>query len=285
VIWMSGSPQDFIKGSVRLSSLPEIYFKINDVINDPESSFGDVAEIIGNDVSLSSRLLNIVNSSFYNFPSEIDTISHAISIVGTRQLRDLALATMVLTAFEGIPEDFVDMKSFWQHSVACGVSAWVIATNCREDNPERYYLTGMLHDVGRLVILENHPEKAREIWERRRSENKIVYEVEREVLGFDHGAVGAALLTSWNLPPTLIEVVKNHHHPLEGDEYAMEMAILNLADIFAKSMELGSSGDPLIPPLLPEVWEKTGMDVNSLAMLWNQIESQYHETMEIFFPE
>ena len=102
---MSNNPQDFIKGSVRLSSLPEIYFKINDVINDPESSFGDVAEIISNDVSLSVRLLKIVNSSFYKFPSEIDTISHAISIVGTQQLRDLALATMVLTAFEGIPED------------------------------------------------------------------------------------------------------------------------------------------------------------------------------------
>lgn len=282
---MSNNPQDFIKGSVRLSALPEIYFKINDAINDPESSFGDVAEIISNDVSLSVRLLKIVNSSFYNFPSEIDTISHAISIVGTQQLRDLALATMVLTAFEGIPGDFVDMKSFWRHSVACGVSGWVIAIDCREDNPERYYLTGILHDVGRLIILENHPEKAREIMERCRSEKKLVFEVEREILGFDHGPVGAALLTSWKLPPTLTEVVKNHHNPLEGAEFPTETAILNLADIFAKSMELGSSGDPLIPPMLPEVWEKTGLDVNSLALLWNQIENQFNETIKIFFPD
>ncbi len=268
-----------------MSSLPEIYFKINDVINDPESSFGDVAEIICNDVSLSVRLLKIVNSSFYNFPSEIETISHAISIVGTKQLRDLALATMVLTAFKGFPEDFVDMNSFWRHSVACGVSSWVIAINCRENNPERHYLTGMLHDVGRLIILENHPEVAREIMERGQSENRIVFEVEREVLGFDHGAVGAALLTSWKLPPTLSEVIKNHHAPLEGTEYAIETAILNLADVLAKSMELGSSGDPLIPTLQDEVWENIGMDVNSLTFLWQQIENQYSETMEIFFPD
>lgn len=282
---MSNNPQDFIKGSVRLSALPEIYFKINDVINDPESSFGDVAEIISNDVSLSVRLLKIVNSSFYNFPLGIDTISHAVSIVGTQQLRDLALATMVLTAFEGIPEDFVNMKDFWRHSVACGVSAWIIATNCREDNPERYYLTGILHDVGRLIILENHPEKAREIMERCRSENKIAFETEREILGFDHGPVGAALLTSWKLPSTLAEVVKNHHNPLEDSEYPLETSILNLADIFAKSIELGFSGDPLIPPLLPEVWENVETDVNSLALLWNQIENQFNETMEIFFPD
>jgi HD-like signal output (HDOD) protein len=282
---MSNSPQDFIKGSVRLSSLPEIYFKINDVINDPESSFGDVAEIISNDVSLSARLLKIVNSSFYNFPAKVDTISHAISIVGTQQLRDLALATMVLTAFQGIREDFIDMKSFWQHSVACGVSAWVIAINCREDNPERYYLTGMLHDVGRLIILENHPEKAQEIMERSQSEKKLVFEVERDILGFDHGAVGAELLTSWKLPPTLGDVVRNHHNPVEDSRFPLETSILHLADIFAKSMELGSSGDLLTPPLIPESWERIGMDENSLAMLWGQIENQFEETMEIFFPD
>jgi len=280
----SSSPEDFIKGSVRLSALPEIYFKINNVINDPESSFGDVAEIISNDVSLSVRLLKIVNSSFYKFPSEIDTISHAISIVGTQQLRDLALATMVLTAFGGIPEEFVNMKDYWRHSVACGVSAWVIATSCRADNPERYYLTGMLHDVGRLIILENHPENAREIMERCRSENKLLFEVEREVLGFDHGHVGAALLASWKLPATLGDVVKNHHNPLADTAYTLETSILNLADIFAKSMELGSSGDLQVPPLLPEVWDNIGIDVSSLAMLRNQIENQFIDTMEIFFP-
>ena len=277
---MSSNPQGFVKGSVRLSSLPQIYFQINDVINDPESSFGDVAEVISNDTSLSVRLLKIVNSSLYQFPSKIDTISHAIAVIGTRQLRDLALATMVLTAFEG---KFIDMKSFWQHSVGCGVAAWVIALNCAEANPERYYLTGILHDVGRLIIFENHPEKAREIMQRCHAENKIAYEVEREILGFDHGQVGAALLIEWNLPSNLAEVIKNHHSPLEATEFPMETAILYLADLITKSMSLGSSGDPLIPPLEPEVWGKIGIKVDSLPLLWSQIQKQYNETVEIFF--
>jgi putative nucleotidyltransferase with HDIG domain len=279
---MSYSPEDIVKGSVRLSSLPAIYFQINKVIEDPESSFGDVAEIISNDVSLSARLLKIVNSTFYNFPSKVDTISHAISIVGTQQLRDLALATMVLSSFKGIPETYVNMKSFWRHSVACGVSAWVIALNCREESPERYYLTGMLHDVGRLILFENHPEIAREIMEQSRSEKKLVFEVERDVLGFDHGAVGAELLMAWKLPPTLRDVVRNHHDPVEDSRFPLETAILHLADIFAKSMELGSSGDLLTPPLLPESWDRIGMDESSLPMLWGQIGKQFEETMDIF---
>ncbi|VAX28120.1 Predicted signal transduction protein [hydrothermal vent metagenome] len=279
---MSYSPEDIVRGSVRLSSLPEIYFKINKVIDDPESSFGDVAKIISNDVSLSARLLKIVNSTFYNFPSKVDTISHAISIVGTQQLRDLALATMVLSSFKGIPETHVNMKSFWRHSVACGVSAWVIALNCHEENPERYYLTGMLHDVGRLIIFENHPEISGKIMEQSRAEKKLVFEVERDVLGFDHGAVGAELMMAWKLPPTLGDVVRNHHNPAENSRFPLETAILHLADIFAKSMELGSSGDPLTPPVLPESWDRIGMDVNSLSMLWGQIENQFEETMDIF---
>ena len=281
----TGNPQDFIQGSPRLSALPQIYFKINDVINDPECSFGDVAEIISKDVSLTTRLLRIVNSSFYNFPSKIDTISHAVSIVGTKQLRDLALATLVLEAFKGIPEDYVDMNSFWRHSVGCGISAWVIALNCREIDPERFYLTGILHDVGRLIILENHEEEAREIMERSRAENKLVYEVEREILGFDHGAVGAALLDAWNLPPHLGGVIKSHHLPLETNKFPVEIAILNLADMLTKSMELGSSGDNLIPPLEPEVWDRIDMEVNSLPLLRDQIENQFNDTIEIFLPE
>lgn len=270
---------------MRLASLPQIYFKINDVINDPESSFGDVAEIISNDTSLSIRLLKIVNSSFYNFPSEIDTISHAISIVGTSQLRDLALATMVLIAFEGVSEEFVKMESFWKHSVGCGIAAWVIALNCSEANPERYYLTGILHDVGRLILFENHPEEAMKIMERCHAENKIAHQVEREVFGFDHGAVGAALLTKWKLPSNLGDVVKDHHTPLESAEYPKEVAILNLADLITKSMELGSTGDVLIPPLAPEVWDEIGMEVNSLPLLWQQIQNQFNETIDIFLPE
>lgn len=279
------SLKDFFNELARLPSLPEIYFRINDVINDPESSFGDVADIISNDTSLSSRLLQIVNSSFYNFPAKIDTVSHAISIVGTRQLRDLALATLVMTAFKGVPEDLVDMKSFWKHGVGCGIAAWVIALLCRESNPERYYLTGILHDVGRLIILANHPETSQKIMERSQAGDQLVNVVEREILGFDHGAVGAELLHSWNLPDNLSEVIRYHHSPLEATDYAVETALLNLADVFAKSMELGCSGDRRVPPLEPEVWDRLELEVRSLPVLWEQIEKQYNETIDIFLSD
>ena len=120
------SLKEIVRGSVKLSSLPKIYFRIQAVLNDPRSSFADIAEVISSDVALSARIMRIVNSSFYQFPSQIDSITHAVSIIGTWQLRDLALSTTILSTFKGVPEKHINMNSFWKHSITCGITARLI---------------------------------------------------------------------------------------------------------------------------------------------------------------
>lgn len=279
---MPTKPYILVEDSIKLSSLPEICFRINEVVGDPQSSFEDIAEVISNDTSLSVRLLKIVNSAFYNFPEKIETIIHAISIVGTQQVQDLALATSALTVFKGIPGDFFNMSSFWRHSVGCGIAARTIAIHRREPNPERFYLMGILHDVGRLLIFENMPDMAREIVLRSERDKEIMYEVESEILGFDHAAVGADLLRAWNLPDSIEEVVAYHHRPLEATRYPMECAVLHAADFIAKAMELGCSGDPLVPPLNEDAWEEIGLSASQLPAIWDQVEAQYNDTVEMF---
>ena len=109
-----------IEDITDIPSLPEIFIRVNEVVNNPRSSLEDVGKVISEDTGLTARLLKIVNSAFYGFPSHIETISRAVTIVGTQQLRDLALATSVIRLFSGIPHDLLDMESFWRHSVACG---------------------------------------------------------------------------------------------------------------------------------------------------------------------
>ena len=107
-------PKDLITGSTRVSSLPEIFIMINEVVNDPTSSFSDISKVVNLDTALSARLLKIVNSSFYSFPSNIETVTHAIAVIGTEQLHDLALATTILSTFKGIPDNIVNMNLFWR---------------------------------------------------------------------------------------------------------------------------------------------------------------------------
>jgi len=254
---------------------------INEVVNDPTSSFSDIAHVVNLDTALSARLLKIVNSSFYSFPSNIETVTHAIAVIGTEQLHNLALATTIISNFKGIPDKTLNMNLFWRHSMGVAIIARNLAIHCRETNPERFYLAGILHDIGRLIILENMPDEASEIITRQNKTDGIMWEIEREVLGFDHGEVGAALSHSWNLPLSLEEIIGNHHTPGRSKRYPLETTIIHLADIFAKAMELGSSGDIHVPPLDEKSWEQLKLPTGVFSAIWNQTESQFNETVDI----
>jgi putative nucleotidyltransferase with HDIG domain len=254
---------------------------INEVVNDPTSSFSDIAQVVNLDTALSARLLKIVNSSFYSFPSNIETVTHAIAVIGTEQLHNLALATTIISNFKGIPDKILNMNLFWRHSMGVAIIARNLAIHCRETNPERFYLAGILHDIGRLIILENLPDEAKEIITRQKEMGGIVWKIEREVLGFDHGEVGAALSRSWNLPLSLEEIIGNHHNPGRSKRYPLETTIIHLADIIAKAMELGSSGDIHVPPLDEKSWEQLKLPTGVFSAIWNQTETQFKETVDI----
>ena len=274
-------PKDLITGSARTSSLPEIFIMINEMVNDPTSSFSDIAQVVNLDTALSARLLRIVNSSFYSFPSNIETVTQAITVIGTEQLHNLALATTIISNFKGIPDKMLNMNLFWQHSIGVAIVARNLAIHCRETNPERFYLAGILHDIGRLIILENLPNEASEIITRHNKIGGIVLEIEREVLGFDHGEVGAAFAKNWGLPLSLEEIIGNHHSPSLSNRYPLETTIIHLADIIAKAMGLGSSGDIYVPPLDEKSWEQLGLPTGVFSAIWNQTESQFNETIDI----
>ncbi len=274
-------PKDLITGSTRVSSLPEIFIMINEVVNDPTSSFSDISKVVNLDTALSARLLKIVNSSFYSFPSNIETVTHAISVIGTEQLHDLALATTVLSTFKGIPDTIVNMNLFWRHSLGVAIIARNLAIHCRETNPERFYLAGILHDVGRLITLENLPEESKEIISRQNEVGGIMWQIEREVLGFDHADVGAALARAWELPLSLEEIIGNHHNPARSKRYPLETTIVHLADIIAKAMELGSSGDIHVSPLDEKSWEQLKLPIGIFSALWNQVETQFNESIDV----
>ena len=173
---MDISPRELLKGYVEVSTLPTIHFRLEEAINNPKKSMSDIAKVIRDDPGLTARLLRIVNSAFYNFPSRVETISQAVTIVGTQQLSALALATSVMKMFKGIESHVVSMDSFWRHSIACGLAARVLATMRRDTTPERFFVSGMLHDIGRLVLFTKLADKSQEILQRAHDGPMLLYE-------------------------------------------------------------------------------------------------------------
>lgn len=276
------SPEDVVARVSEVVSLPDLFTKLDEAINDPRSSFDEIAEILANDTGLCARLLRIVNSPFYGYPSHIDSISRAMTIIGTKQLRDLALATIVMDVFQGVESEHVNMEQFWRHSIACGVAGKLIATMRREANVERFFLMGILHDVGRLILFMECSPQVREALELAQQKNISLYQAEGELLGWDSSHLGKTLLEEWKLPVAQQEVVAYHHYPEKAFRYPDEAAVIHVADVMVTALELGSSGEPLVPELDQSAWSKTGVDVETMNLLVEKIEKEYTAVSDLF---
>ncbi len=265
----------------NVASLPMIFVRINEAVNSPRSSMGEIARVISEDAGLSARLLRLANSAFYSFPSKIETITHALTIIGTRQMRDLALATSVMTVFKNIPKELLDMESFWRHSIACGVTARVLATHRRESNIERYFVAGVLHDIGRLMLCQNMPEMVEQALVRCRESSELLIDVEEDLIGIDHATLGGALLRQWKLPSSLEEMVTYHHRPMTAARFPNGVALMHLADVVTHVAQLGNSGERFIPPLNHDAWTRLGLATSSLSLVMDQVEQQYDSAVQI----
>ncbi len=283
--WPPVSAETVAGHAKTLVSLPTIFFQIDRAINHPSSSSADIAKALCTDQGLSARLLRIANSAFYGFPQRVESVDQAIRIIGTRQLHDLVLATVVLTQFRGVDANLVTMKSFWQHSFACGIAARSLATLRRESNVEHFFVAGLLHDIGSLVLYQEFPKRAAVALEMHRRDKSALDEVERAVIGCDHGQVGAALMASWKLPESYREVAANHHNPAGARAPSMGAAVVHIADLLVAALELGGNGEVGLPRLCVEAWDAVALPPSDLGRVAENVLGLLEETLRLFTEE
>lgn len=254
---------------------------VNAMVDDPRCSAADIGQIISLDAGLTARLLKIANSSFYSFPSRIETVSRAITILGTRELRDLIMATTAVDVFSGLPNELVSMETFWRHSLRCAVIARTLAIHLREPNIERYFVAGLLHDIGYLIIYSQIPELGRQTLQHCAENSEIVYIVEQEIIGFDHASVGAELLRRWDLPPAQVEAVAFHHTPSLARQHPKEAAVIHVANYLANTMLANINGDIELADLDPEALQRLNLRRESFPELMQQAEQQFKRALDV----
>ncbi len=258
-----------ISQEVQLASFPDIYFHIMEVLNNPRSSASHAAEVVSKDVGLSAKLLKLVNSPLYGFPSKIDTIQRAVTLVGSNELSMLALGVSVVQYFSDMPEDFIDMESFWKHSIACGIFAKIIAGQTFGLSEERFFIGGLIHDLGRLVLIKNSPGTALRIFFTARREDLVTQRVEKQLLGYDHAYLAQLLLNHWKFPDSLAQMIGNHHTPMEADN-TLEASIIHIADVLAKAFEPQDKESFYLPPLDTDAWILLDLGPSMIGPAMNQ---------------
>jgi len=277
--------KSIVNQTQALYSLPLFYERLNEKINHPHSSLADIGKVISEDQGLTVRLLKLANSPFYGYYSKIDSITRALGLIGMQQLRDLALAVSIKVSFGEVPNQVLSIESFWKHNIACGILSRNIATYRREANQELFFVIGMLHDVGILVMCSTIPENVLKMLQSRADFDAPYHILEQKHFGFDHSAVGSALLTQWKIPLNISEPVAYHHSPSSALQYPMEAATLHLADIICHTMSYSQAKDKFVPAIDNAAWRMLDIPVNQLDTIIKQSESQIEETCAILSEE
>ncbi|MFK5914220.1 MAG: HDOD domain-containing protein [Woeseiaceae bacterium] len=279
--------QDLVNNASDLISLPEISLRVNEIANDPNSTAEDMASVISQDPALVVRMLKIANSAYYGLSKEVDTISRAVAILGTKKIRDLVISTSTSQAFDGIPNDLISMQDFWHHSLYCGLLAQILSNKSKKTNSESIFIAGLLHDIGQLLMFNQRPEKSHEaiLLLMEGSEDLETFEAERHIFGFDHMQVGGELIRNWKLAPVLEECVEFHHEPQNAKNFPAEVALINIANAVAVMADFDSmSEDDEIPLISPLSWELTGLSQADLPDAIHKAQEEISEIESVLFP-
>ena len=244
-----------------LASLPTVVTRVVAVLDDPRATTQQIVEVVQQDTAFAAHILRVANSAFFGASQRIDSLSKAITFLGTMQIRNLALGLAVAQSFQGIPNTLLSMRTFWNHSILCAICARLLAMEALDARPETAFVGGLLHDVGKLVLAILAPDAARLALLEATADplRRPLYLCERDVLGFDHAEVGGALAKRWLLPASLVAAVEFHHDPERAAPRSYEASVVHVANGLAHLVEAQSLNPEDAPPMAAFAWQRLGL--------------------------
>ncbi|MBX3305512.1 MAG: HDOD domain-containing protein [Nitrospira sp.] len=244
-----------------LPTLPHVVQRLATMIASPTVSAEEIGTIIEKDQVLAAKVLRLANSPFYGFPSRIGSVSHAVIVLGFNVVKGLTLCASALSIMKD-----AGMDQLWRHSLGVAITAKLLATRLDIKNPEELFVSGLLHDIGKVVLYVKWPDVGNSIKDaiKTRTDHSL-FDIEQELTGLSHAEIGGYLASAWHLPVTLREPILYHHNPMQAKDAILQTAIVHVADILVKGLACGNPGDDLIPPLSKPAWDQVGLDEQSLA--------------------
>jgi putative nucleotidyltransferase with HDIG domain len=250
-----------------LPPLPAIVLRALEMTMDPEVSVRDLQSVISQDQALSATILRVVNSAMYALRREVSTVSHAVTVLGIETVKSIIMAASVEGVFDMAKD--LGTKLMSDHSWGTALASRLIARRIRYSVPEEALVCGLMHDIGKPVLLNNFQSRYQEIISEAYKGNSSFHQLELQSFGFSHAHVGALLANKWNFPPQLSEAVGFHHNPLSAPKHGQLACIVNLANIFMISLGIGFEKDKSVvleEQPAAEHLNLTGSDLQELAV-------------------
>ncbi|WP_445766554.1 HDOD domain-containing protein [Rheinheimera sp.] len=192
-----------------LFALPEGYLRVKQLMDSDTASLDEVADVILLDPVLTSKLLKLANSAIYSLPYQVESISKALLVLGKTQVYNLVLSIGIASACSKVDTSAIDLERFWEQSINAALIAKFLAEQCQLKPTDRYYVAGLLHNIGEMVVLNFDARQANQC----QNYNSDVkpWQLQQSELGFTYAQCGAELLHLWHLPDSIVEPVALQH--------------------------------------------------------------------------
>lgn len=255
-----------IEGIDRLPTVPTVVKKLLELASDPRVSIAEMSRFVSSDPALATRVLRMVNSPLHGFPERVSSVNQAVILLGVDVVKGLLLG---LTVFELMQQTMIGL---WEHSCATAVVARIIAQKRGVRDPEEVAVGGLLHDLGKVLLILQLPEQYEAAMTRAGEEEKNMVTVEDEAFSVTHPMAATWLMQKWSFPKPLTEMIGFHHKPHLAKIATLQTMIIHLADAVVKARGFGFSGDPFVPEVHPVLWEKLKLSDGDLSEILDEME-------------
>jgi putative nucleotidyltransferase with HDIG domain len=265
----------------KLRDLPTLPLVVTELISTFERadvSVGELAAKVSNDQALTAKTLRLANSSFYGLQCKVRTIEQAIAVLGLDSVRALVTSAGIIDNFSGGAGAF-DHAGFWRHAVATALCAKSLA-RLAKCNQELAFVSGLLHDIGRLALITRFPAQYEAAIAHRSEADCDMLQAERAVLGIDHAVVGRALAEHWKFPLLIQRAIAHHHAPMAQDLGAIP-CVVHAADAIVHGLDLVGHADERVPAIAQDAWNSLGIDAAGLRRVFEDTESEFENACQI----
>ncbi len=266
-----------------LPTLSAVVVKLNKMLNDENVNAEDIGKLIADDVSIMSKVLRTVNSSAYGLSREVESIAQAVSMLGEKGVRNIAMSASAVSAFDIKSSGGFDIDEFWKHSISVGIAMNVLyekVENPPKISKDMLHLCGLMHGIGILTLVQYFFIKF--VMSMRISQNKNIglCEAEKQVLDIDHCEIGAWLANKWQLPEGIVNVIKYHSNPEESPEDDLLVNLAHTAVYICRKNDLGKYGGGNAQ-FYNHIWKKLGFGVSDIPVFVKEIKTKVAES-ELF---
>ncbi|HID70888.1 MAG TPA: HDOD domain-containing protein [Desulfobacterales bacterium] len=254
-----------------LPPLPATVSRVLAITADPESSADDLVNGILPDQAMCATILKFANSAFFGIPRNVATMNKAVNVLGFNEVHNIVLGKAVFNSFQIIGrENKKTINGFWNHSFSCGLSAKILAKDLRYSQSE-LFIGGLIHDIGKLILLIALPDIYRPILERETDDQVQHRQAETDTFGIDHCQVGFKILNRWLFPERLLASVAYHHQPDQcPEEHKVYPTIIEISDALSHllSMKEEHEAESLLSQfssLLPDraaLWQEHNLKID-----------------------